>query len=55
MFQSLCTQNVLNESGADGVKCCRKEANRRKVTCVIRSLVSAMSLRLEYARAKDRA
>ena len=40
---------VLNESGTDDDKCCRKVASGRKVAGAIRSLVNVRSLQLECA------
>ena len=42
---------VLDESGTDEAKCSRNVVSRGRVAGVIRSLVNASSLQLEYARA----
>ena len=44
MFQSLSTQDVLDESDTYGPECCERIVNERKILDVIRSLVSTMGL-----------
>ena len=41
---------VLDESGTDGAECNRKVASGRRIAGVIRSLVNARDLQLEYVR-----
>ena len=41
---------ILDESGTDDAKCCRKVASGRRVAGAIRSLITARSLQLEFAR-----
>ena len=41
---------VLDESGTDEARCCRKVASGRRVTGAIRSLVNASDLQLECVR-----
>ena len=40
---------VLDESGRDGAECSRKGVSGRRIGGVIRSLVNARDLQLEYA------
>ena len=40
----------LEESGTDGAECSRKVASKRRVADIMKSLVNARNLSLEYAR-----
>ena len=50
MCHSLINWNVLEESGTDVAKCCRKVGSGRNVAGAIRSLVNARGLRIQYVR-----
>ena len=42
--------SMLDKSGTDGVKCCRKVASRRRILSTIKSLMNTKCLQLEYAK-----
>ena len=42
--------HVLNGSGTDAAKCCRKVSSERKVVCAFRPLANVRALQLECVR-----